>query len=433
MLTTMYISHAFETTRLGLKNIYLHKLRSFLTALGIICGVAAVICMLSIGEGASEAELALIRLLGTNNIILTSTKPEETSATEVRSWLLEYGLTRADLQRIRGTIPNVVRVVPLREVAYEAIYGTTQFPATIVGTEPALFNTINLTIASGRPLLPVDQAQASQVCVIGDEVRARLFAYEDPIGRTLIVNAPRSGYVPFKVVGVLSRVETAGTPAKGVSERNLNTDVFIPLSTADHRYGDLKFKVRSGSREMSKCTFSDLYVQVDELENVIPVSQMLQQLLAHGHSKKDYLVKVPLERLKIAEAQKRQRQITLGCIAGISLLVGGIGIMNIMLATVTERTREIGIRRALGAKRRDITFQFLVEALILSSVGGAIGVATGTAGAFPITWWVEWPTIIHAWTILISAGLALAVGIFFGIYPAATAARLDPIEALRHA
>ncbi len=429
----MYIGVAFETARLGLKNIHLHKLRSFLTTLGIICGVGAVICMLSIGEGASEAEMALIRLLGTNNIILTSTKPEETSATDSRSWFLEYGLTREDLRRIRASIPCIVRVVPLREVAFEAIYGIQQFPATIVGTEPALFTTINLSMASGRALQPMDQAKASQVCVIGDEVRSRLFAYEDPIGQTITVNALGSGTAPYEVVGVLSRVDTAGTPAKGVSERNLNTDIFIPLSTADRRYGDLRYKRRSGSREMSKCTYSDLYIQVDDLDNVLRVSEMVQQVLAYGHTKKDYVVKVPLERLKIAEAQKRQRQITLGCIAGISLLVGGIGIMNIMLATVTERTREIGIRRALGAKRRDITLQFLVEALILSSVGGAIGVGVGTAGAYLITWWVEWPTIIHLWTILVSAGLALAVGMFFGIYPAATAAKLDPIEALRHA
>jgi putative ABC transport system permease protein len=429
----MYLALGLETARLGLKNIHLHKLRSFLTTLGIICGVGAVICMLSIGEGASEAELALIRLLGTDNIILTSMKPEEGASAEVQSWFLEYGLTASDLDRIKATIPHIDHVVPLREVAFEANYGTMQFPATIVGTEPTLFSTINLSVANGRPLEAIDQKQANQVCIIGDEVRAKLFAYEDPIGKTITVSVPGSTAAPFDVVGVLSRVDTAGQPAKSVNERNLNSDVFIPLSTADLRYGDFRVKVRSGSREMSKCTYSDLYVEVDELENVLPVSQMIQQLLAHGHQKKDYLVKVPLERLKIAEAQKRQRQITLGCIAGISLLVGGIGIMNIMLATVTERTREIGIRRALGARRRDITVQFLMESLILSSVGGLFGVAVGTGGARLITWWVAWPTIIHLWTILVSAGLALAVGVFFGIYPAATAARLDPIEALRHA
>ena len=427
----MYLALGLETARLGLKNIHLHKLRSFLTALGIICGVGAVICMLSIGEGASQAELDLIRLLGTDNIILASVKPDESSSTQDRSWLLEFGITREDLARIRATIPHVQNIVPLREVAFEAAYGLTQYAATVVGTEPGLFGTIHLKMASGRTLQAVDQTQAGQVCVIGDEVRARLFAYEDPIGKNITVNAQGSK-ASFEVVGVLARVLTAGAPAKSVSDRDLNADIFIPLSTADLRYGDFRFKVRSGSREMSKCAYSELYIKVDEMENVLGVSQMLQQVLAFDHPLKDFGVKVPLERLQIVEAQKRQRQITLGCIAGISLLVGGIGIMNIMLATVTERTREIGIRRALGARRRDITMQFLMESLILSSVGGLFGVAAGTGGARLITWWVEWPTIIHAWTILVSAGLALAVGIFFGIYPAATAARLDPIEALRH-
>ena len=429
----MYLSLAFETARLGFKNIHLHKLRSFLTTLGIICGVGAVICMLSIGEGASEAELALIRLLGTQNIILSSTKPEEgSSAADSRSRILEYGLTREDLSRVTATIPHLTRVVPLREVAFEASYGEHQYAATVVGTEPVFFQTIRVGIAQGRPLEAIDQLEAGHVCVIGDDVRTRLFAFNDPLGQSVVVQATGSASIPYKVVGVLSRVDTAGRPAKGVGERDLNNDIFIPLSSADARYGDQRMRVRSGSREMTKCTFSDLYVQVDELENVLPVSEMLKRVLAYGHQKNDYTVRVPLERLKIAESEKRRRQITLGCIAGISLLVGGIGIMNIMLATVTERTREIGIRRALGAKRRDITLQFLVESLILSTVGGLIGVIFGTAGAFLITWWVAWPTVIHAWTVLVSAGLALAVGMFFGIYPAATAARLDPIEALRH-
>ncbi|GMV95798.1 MAG: ABC transporter permease [Phycisphaerae bacterium] len=429
----MYLSLAFETARLGLKNIHLHKLRSFLTTLGIICGVGAVICMLSIGEGASEAEMALIRLLGTQNIILTSVKPEEmSSTTDRRTSLLEYGLTREDLTRIRETIPHVTRIVPLREIAFEASYGRNQCSATVVGTQPAFFRTIRITVTQGRALEDLDEAEAAKVCVIGDTIRARLFTYEDPIGQSIIVNTIGSGSIPYKVVGVMARVDTAGRPARGIGERDLNNDIFIPLATADARYGDYKMKVRSGSREMSKCAFSDLYVQVDSLENVLPVSEMLRQLLAFGHQKNDYQIKVPLERLKIAESEKRRRQITLGCIAGISLLVGGIGIMNIMLATVTERTREIGIRRALGAKRRDITMQFLVESLILSTAGGLIGVVFGSAGAYLITRLVEWPTVIHAWTIFVSAGLALVVGVFFGIYPAATAARLDPIEALRH-
>lgn len=429
----MYTGLALATVRLGIKNITLHKLRSFLTTLGIICGVAAVICMLSISEGASEAEMALIRLLGTQNVIVQSAQPEAGGdVAQQVSQLLEYGLTQADFDLIQTTIPHVNRIVPLREVAFEASYGPTAFPATIVGTEPEFFSTIHVAITKGRPLEAVDRAQMAKVCVVGDDVRERLFAYEDPIGKTVTVSTPASGVIPFEVVGVLSRVETAGLPSKGVGERNLNTDIFIPLSTAEARYGDLRIKVTSGSREFSRCQYSDFYIQVDSLSYVMPVSEMLKQALAHKHPRIDYVVKVPLERLKIAENEKRRRQITLGAIAGISLLVGGIGIMNIMLATVTERTREIGIRRALGAKRRHITSQFLIESLILSSTGGLIGVLCGASGALMITRWVGWPTVIHQWTILVSLGLALAVGVFFGIYPAAAAARLDPIEALRH-
>jgi putative ABC transport system permease protein len=428
----MFSGLAIETIRLGLKNLYLHKLRSFLTALGIICGVGAVICMLSIGEGASEAEMALIRLLGTYNVIVQSVRPEGGGGVaQQRVRMLEYGLTRADLALLSGTIPHVTRIIPLREVGFDIRYHAMQIPSSVVGTEPALFEVINIGLSRGRAIEAIDMMAMAKVCVIGDEVRTRLFEYEDPIGESVLVDTPGTGLVPYEVVGVLARTQTAGRPAKGAGERDLNTDVFIPLSTADALYGDMKFRVTSGTYERSQCTYSDFFAQVDSLENVLPVSEMIRQALAKLHEKSDYVVKVPLERLKLAENEKRRRQITLGCIAGISLLVGGIGIMNIMLATVTERTREIGIRRALGAKRRHIVVQFLIEALMLCVAGGIIGVASGAAGAHLITKWVGWPTVIHEWTILVSFGLAMAVGLFFGIYPAASAARLDPIEALR--
>jgi putative ABC transport system permease protein len=429
----MFTGLALETIRLGLKNIHLHKLRSFLTTLGIICGVGAVICMLSIGEGASEAELSLIRLLGTQNVIVQSVRPEGAKdASEERSNLLEYGLTPRDLQLVTHTIPRITRVVPLREVAFEVSYGAIRFPTEVVGAPPAFFETVHIKVARGRPLQSVDQEHGAKVCIIGDELRQKLFAYKDPLGECIFVNSQASGIIPFEIVGVLERVLTAGSPAKGIGERNLNSEVFIPLATADDRYSDLRVKRGSGSREYSRCMYSDFYVQVASLEDVISVSEMLRRALEVRHDKLDYAIHVPLERLRIAEAEKRNRQITLGCIAGISLLVGGIGIMNIMLATVTERTREIGIRRALGAKRRHITVQFLIEAIVLTTTGGLIGIVVGALGAKIITTWVGWPTVIHEWTIFVSFGLAVAVGVFFGIYPAAAAARLDPIEALRH-
>ncbi|UCD27373.1 MAG: ABC transporter permease [Planctomycetota bacterium] len=429
----MFSGLAIETIRIGVKSIRLHKLRSFLTALGIICGVGAVICMLSISEGASEAEMILIRLLGTQNVIVRSIRPQGGGdVAEEQAYLLDYGLNRTDLAIIENTIPHIQRVVPLREVAYEVSFGPKRFPVKVVGTLPTFFKTIHVNIAQGRAIQPIDNEKIAKVCVIGDEIRAQLFAYQDPIGRSITVSTYASGTIPFKIVGVLERIETAGTPPTGIGGRNLNNDVFIPLSTAEKRYGDLQYKRTSGSREIFRCIYSDFYVQVDELSNVIPVSEMVNQALTHGHTKSDYTVKVPYERLKIAENEKRRRRIILGAIAGISLIVGGIGIMNIMLATVTERTQEIGIRRALGAKRRHITMQFLIESLILSTVGGMIGVIVGSVGAHLITDLAGWPTIIHLWTILVSFGLALAVGLFFGIYPASAAARLDPIEALRH-
>jgi putative ABC transport system permease protein len=428
----MYLG-LIETVRLGLKNIRLHKLRAFLTTLGIICGVGAVICMLSVSEGGAEAEIALIRLLGTQNVIIRSVKAENADASGTRSRMLVYGLTREDLAIIRATIPHVQRIIPLREVAFEARCGPLSCPSTVVGTEPAFFHTVHLSLASGRFLEGVDDDAAAQVCVIGEEVQRQLFAYEDPLGKRILAIDAIRGPLAFEVVGVLNRVQTAGKPLKGAGDRDLNSDIYIPLSTATARYGDSRVKRGSGTFEIARCTYSDFYVQVDDLENVIAVSEMLRQALAHTHgTKQDYLIKVPLENLRMAEAEKWRRQVTLGCIAGISLLVGGIGIMNIMLASVTERTHEIGIRRALGAKRRHITAQFLIESLSLSCVGGLIGVAAGWAGAHVITRSVGWPTVIHEWTIIVSLGLAMAVGLFFGIYPAAAAARLDPIEALRH-
>jgi putative ABC transport system permease protein len=430
----MYTGMVLETIRLGLKNLRLHKLRSFLTTLGIICGVGAVICMLSVSEGGAEAEMALIRLLGTQNVIVRSIKPEGGNGSAGRTRMLVYGLTRDDLALMGATIPHVDRIIPLREVAFEARHGPLSFAAAVVGTRPEFFRTIHVNLACGRFLEHIDDDSSCQTCVIGDEVRQRLFAYEDPRGKNIVVVDPIRGPIAFEVVGVLNRVQTAGRPSKGMADRDLNADIFIPLSTAFARYGDMRIKLGSGSREFVRCTYSDFYVQVDSLDNVIAVSEMLRRALAHSHgTTQDYLIKVPLENLRMAEAEKRRRQVTLGCIAGISLLVGGIGIMNIMLATVTERTHEIGIRRALGAKRRHITAQFLMESLTLSSVGGLIGVAAGWAGAHVITRSVGWPTVIHEWTVLVSLGLALAVGLFFGIYPAAAAARLDPIEALRHA
>jgi len=418
---------------MGLNNLRLHKLRSLLTALGIIFGVGAVICMLSVTEGASADELRMIEMLGTQNIIVNSVRPQESpEASQARTTLMEYGVRRQDMRSMAATLPHVRQIVPLRTIAFSARRAEKRFDGPVVATLPEFFRLVNITVAEGRHLTDIDMKEKKHVCVLGDEARRELFTFEDPIGESIFVERGEET-AAYEVVGVLSRAATAGAPAKGVEQRNLNREIFIPLETAEARYGDILFRMRSGARELLKFEYSNMYINVDETDNVEPVSEMVEQVLEHNHENLDYEVVVPLAQLKMAQRKKRNSQIQLGLIAGISLLVGGIGVMNIMLATVTERTREIGIRRALGAKQRHIVAQFLIETVILSTSGGLCGVGLGYVGSTLMTHWAQWgEAIVRPEAVAISFGLSMLIGVFFGMYPAVRAARLDPIEALRH-
>ncbi len=426
-----------ETILLGIRNLRLHKLRSLLTVLGIIFGVAAVICMLSISEGASADELRLIELMGTRNIIVQSVRPQQDTqvAQGQNSMMLSYGITRKDVGVIRKTLParHIVEVIPLREVAYTVTFHDKQVNATVVGTAPSLFDNVNLAIQpGGRALVPEDDRSLKKVCVIGPEVAKALFPLQDPVGESIMVQNQVSGSVPYEVVGLLQPVQTAGAPARGTLERNFNNEVYIPLATADTRYGDKILKLTSGTREILNVEFSGLYVVVNDMAHVLAVSEMVKQVFEKAHDKADYDIRVPLANLEQAKRKKRNQQLVLGIIAAVSLLVGGIGIMNIMLASVTERTREIGVRRALGARQKHIATQFLVETVVLSMIGGLLGILLGWGGAVLITWWVDWETIVHSWTVVVSFVLSVVVGVFFGMYPAIRASRLDPIVALRY-
>ncbi|MFQ5591183.1 MAG: ABC transporter permease [Phycisphaerae bacterium] len=420
-----------ETVQLGLSNLRLHKLRSLLTSLGIIFGVAAVICMLSISEGASADEMRMIELIGTRNIIVNSVKPSQTRTTQGNTNLVEYGITRDDVAIIKNTLPHIRHVVPLKTVAYGVRHSEHQATFRVVGTTPAFFEIVNIRVSTGRALTSQDIDSRASVCVIGEEVRRELFPFKDPIGETILADRYPSA-VPISVVGVLMPVRTAGAPARGVQERDLNREILIPFSTALAQFGETMRRMGAGTREFIKMQYSGLYVNVDDIDNVLPVSRMVKRALEHGHEELDYEVKVPLARLELAKKKKRNNQLMLGFIAGISLLVGGIGIMNIMLATVTERTREIGIRRALGARQGHIAAQFVVETVVLSTGGGVLGVTLGIVGAYAVNTFAEWETIVSFWSIAVSFGLSVLIGIFFGMYPALAAARLDPIEALRY-
>ncbi len=421
-----------ELIALGLRALRAHKLRSFLTALGLIFGVGAVICMLAIGEGASAEQLKNIRLLGSENIIIRSAEPPRSEqANEAQTFVHKFGIKTEDIERIR-TLPHVKDLVRMRDVANDITYGARRCDGTVLGTTDNFFDVVNVDVARGRSLSALDAQRHMKVCVIGQEVVRALFRHEDPIGKFISVISRSTGPVPYEVVGVLGTLVTAGAPAKGVGARNINRDVYIPLSVADLRYGDLKVKMKSGSREIKEVQYSDVYVNVDEQEHVLDVSKLIERVLRHGHRELDYTIIVPLELLQQAEQSKKIWQIVLGSIAGISLLVGGIGIMNIMLASVTERTREIGIRRALGAKRYHITAQFLVETVILSVSGGMIGIIVGIGFAGVVTWVVDWETIIPWWGVVLSFMVSAIIGVSFGLYPAQAAAGLDPIEALRY-
>jgi len=415
--------------RLGLRSLWLHRLRSLLTVLGIVFGVCSVIAMLAIGEGASHEAQEQIRNLGSQNIILTSVKPpEELKVSGNASSLLEYGITYLDLRRMRATIPGVTIVVPGR-IMREYVWNINRrVDCEIVGTVPWYPEMRNHRVAQGRFFTDVEMEDNRSVCVIGTEMVPWLFPLESPLGKTV-----RVGSAYYRVIGVMEpRAKGKGGDNQPGAKGGAANRMYIPLSTAKARWGETILKRRTGSFEAEKVALHEVTVKVYNLEEVENVSHAIKDLLDRAHKKQDYEMTVPIELLKRAERTKQIFNIVLGSIAAISLLVGGIGIMNIMLASVTERTREIGIRRALGAKRKDIVVQFLIETVILSGAGGIIGVVLGVAIPFFVTYFAGMITIVTFWSPAIAFSISGLVGVVFGIYPAMRAANMDPVEALRH-
>ena len=421
------MTRILEIIRLGIRNIVLHKLRSFLTTLGIIFGVAAVISMLAIGEGAKWEALQQIELLGVQNITVRSVKPPQASERAGSGdTSLSYGLTEDDRQHVADTVELVEEIVPIKEVRYPVHYGDQQMDARVVGTTPEYTNIINFHVGQGRFIAKLDNEMAKKICVIGADVKRELFGYEHPIGKLI-----RIGQQWFEVVGIMEDKALRGATGM-VKVHNLDRDIYIPYETARKRFGDWLIIVQTGSREAEMVEVTELIIRIRDTALIPRAAWMVQRILAKNHPRTDYEVIIPQALLEQRKRTIRTYNNVLVLIGSISLLVGGIGIMNIMLATVTERTREIGVRRAMGARRVDIVQQFLIETVVLSAVGGLVGIVVGVVIARLVEAFAHQKTIITFVAIAISAGISVGVGIVFGLHPAIKAARMDPIEALRY-
>jgi putative ABC transport system permease protein len=429
------LTRSKRTVVLGLRSLWLHRLRSLLTVLGIVFGVCSVIAMLAVGEGASSEAQEQIRRLGSTNIIVRSVKPnEERPPTATRGYAIEYGITYRDIDRIKNTIATVKDIMPGRIIRKPVSCGRQRAEVEIVGTLPQYEDLRHLVMRAGRFISDIEMVQDANAAVLSATLAEKLFPIDDPLGSTV-----RVGSDYYRVIGIAEDegggVPQAGTPnpAGGPGARaGTSLRMYIPLTAAKNRFGETLIKRQSGSFEAERVQLHEATIMVDQTGHVEETAAIVREILQANHKKNDFEIVVPLELLRNAERTKRIFNVVLGAIAAISLIVGGIGIMNIMLASVTERTREIGIRRALGARKRDIVVQFLAETVILSGAGGIIGVALGVIIPFAITYFAEMKTIVTFWSPLLAFGISALVGVVFGIYPALRAAEMDPVEALRH-
>lgn len=427
-------SFFMRTVRLGFRSLWVHKLRSALTVLGLVFGVSSVIAMLAVGEGASHEAQEQIRQQGSHNIILKSVKPpDDEKGSSGQTYMVEYGITEKDLQRIKKTIPTVEILVPGRVIRKKVWNVGHRVDCNIVGTVPWYPEMRNHLVGSGRFFTDAEMAERASVCVLGAEVVGELFPMEAAIGKSVRIV---SDY--YRVVGVMEplgvgiKTRETDVKAENTGLQSEVKQVYIPLSAARTRFGEVLVKESSGSREVERVEYHEVSVKVASLDQVVETSLIITDLIDLHHKKPDVEIVVPLNLLMAAQRTAQIFNIVLGAIAAISLVVGGIGIMNIMLASVTERTREIGIRRALGAKRRDIVLQFLIETVMLSGIGGILGVALGVSIPYLITYVADQATIIQPWSPIVAFGISGLIGIVFGLYPAMRAADMDPVEALRH-
>jgi putative ABC transport system permease protein len=406
-----------ESLAQSLDNLAKRKLRALLTMLGIIFGVGAVISMLSIGAGAEDQALQVIRQMGLRNIMIEGKEYAVEDLRKVREKSL--GLSRRDLQALLAVTPNVTRGAGRKTVkAYQVFSEQGKVESRVVAVDAAYLRLKNLTLLDGAFFDGRDEETYAQVCVLGAAAKQDLFGFESAAGKQLKINN-----VWFSVVGVIADQTLGKGEFEGVKLQNTNNDIFIPLTTALKK---IEFKPLESELDGIVLEIAD---ERRTQATALVVSQMLDKL---HNGEADYSLVIPEQLLRQSQQTQRIFNIVMGCIAGISLLVGGIGIMNIMLANVLERTKEIGVRRAIGARRADIRLQFLIEAVTISALGGLLGVGLGFLIAKLVVYFAGWATIITPWSVALAFGVSTAVGILFGSYPAAQASRLSPIEALRY-
>ncbi|MCX6282788.1 MAG: ABC transporter permease [Bacteroidetes bacterium] len=446
---------------IALEAVFLNKFRSMLTALGIIFGVAAVIAMMAIGNGAQKEILDQMKLVGVNNIIITpkieknkgsssqnNDQSSSSSSSDKNKGKFSPGLSLKDAESIREMIPTVLRVSPV--VIYEAdvIREAVRYTTKISGVTPDFFDLFNIDLQQGDMFNAEQLKEGKAVCIIGSTIQSKFFPNGSSIGQEI-----KCGRLWLKVIGVLRKKEVNQSTMENLGISDYNNSVFAPIQTLMRRvkdrtmvtsaslhgssgfedFGDVAFSFNREGEELAKNQVDKIVVQVKQSSQITPTTDLLKRMLLRRHQKlEDFEIKVPELLLKQEQRTKDIFNIVLGCIAGISLLVGGIGIMNIMLASVMERIKEIGIRRAIGATKRDIALQFLMEATLLSITGGLIGIILGIIFSKLIMQFTSILTIISPISIIISFGVSASVGIIFGYMPAKQASAADPVESLRH-
>ncbi|MCP4192838.1 MAG: ABC transporter permease [Planctomycetaceae bacterium] len=427
--------------KLGTKSLMLQKLRAGLAALGIFIGTTTVIWLVAMGEGVSHQAQQQIKELGATNIIVRSVKPNSNDQTGDNDRVTRYGLLRADYDRMLTNIPSIQRSVPMRELRREIRVKDHNADAKLVGCSKDYLELNQLAVARGRWFSSRDNSE--NVIVLADGTAKALFPFQDPIGKPVWV-----GEDLYVVIGQTKARLASAAIGGSLESRDYNLDAYIPLETLRRRVGDFIMERRPGSFTGEIVELSQITLTVNDISKVDVTARIVESLLKKYHEQEDYAVIVPKELLRQAERTRAMFNVLLVVIAGISLAVGGIGIMNIMLATVTERTREIGVRRALGAKRQHIIQQFLTETIVLTSVGGLLGVFFGLMCGviFDAVKWITnsfapdaLPPIVQSlepriapWSVALAFLISIGVGILFGVYPARQAAYMDPIEALRH-